>query len=223
MSMSSEDELEIVGEYVPEKIVAAGIRKRADGSEYNVYKVRWVGYKAKDDTWEPEEHLKDRKDIVDQYLCKIGLKKKVQTTKTKAPKQVKSKLLPLEMVNSEEEKEEEEEEKENVPNSKASSDDEEPSSGNEADNVEEPSSNDNSGSESDDEDDKVKQFVASHLKGKSWHKRLKEVKEVRHRNGNEEVCIVFENGDEGWCPTEPIQEKAPNLMIAYLRGEMRKK
>lgn len=39
MLMFLEDELEIVGEYVFEKIVVVGICKRVDGLEYNVYKV----------------------------------------------------------------------------------------------------------------------------------------------------------------------------------------
>ena len=87
---SSEEELEIVGEYIPEKIVDGGIRKRADGTKYHMFKVRWKGYKPKDDTWEPEEHLKDRKDLIEEYMNKTGKNRKTGVAKSKVAKPKKS-------------------------------------------------------------------------------------------------------------------------------------
>lgn len=35
------------------------------------YKVRWKGYAPDDDTWEPEEHLKDCKEVLLEFRKKM--------------------------------------------------------------------------------------------------------------------------------------------------------
>ena len=61
-SLPSDDEVEIIDveedeeEYQVEKIVAQRKRKAGGGLEY---KVRWKGWKAESDTWEPHERVED--------------------------------------------------------------------------------------------------------------------------------------------------------------------
>lgn len=203
-SSSSEGELEILGEYLPEKIVDAGTRKRSDGSTYYKYKIRWKGYKAKDDTWEPEEHLDERQDLIDAFWKKKGKKAPARLMPVK---QVKSKLPLLDMVNSASEEDE-------AFNKEAASE-EEPVSGNE--------DSSDASEEMQDEEEMVKRFVTKHCKGKTWHIHLKEVKDVRERNGEEEAHVVLRNGDEGWCPTERVNENASYLLLAYWRKKAKER
>jgi hypothetical protein len=44
-------------------------KKDHKGKTY--YKVRWVGYGQKDDTWEPEENLKNCEDAITTYMNKV--------------------------------------------------------------------------------------------------------------------------------------------------------
>lgn len=38
----------------------------------NLYKVRWKGYTSEDDTWEPEVHLEDCKEVLLEFRKKLA-------------------------------------------------------------------------------------------------------------------------------------------------------
>ena len=52
---------EVAGDpvYTVDKLLNCRVRKRGNGSRYKQYLVRWVGYSAAHDTWEPEENILD--------------------------------------------------------------------------------------------------------------------------------------------------------------------
>ncbi|XP_044297712.1 M-phase phosphoprotein 8 isoform X4 [Varanus komodoensis] len=76
---SEEDEDDV---YEVEKIL--DVKTDEDGKI--VYKVRWKGYSPEDDTWEPEEHLEDCREVL------LEFRKKIVDTKPKTVKKEVQKL-----------------------------------------------------------------------------------------------------------------------------------
>jgi len=56
--------------YEPEMIVAERLGKNASGQSVTQWLVRWVGWTAKDDTWEPIEHLAGCEDMIAEFKAR---------------------------------------------------------------------------------------------------------------------------------------------------------
>ena len=51
-----------------------------------VYKVKWMGYPVEEATWEPEEHMIDCKEIIDEFNRAFGIKPSANIEKKMHPK-----------------------------------------------------------------------------------------------------------------------------------------
>eukprot|EP01046_Picozoa_sp_COSAG06_P054653 COSAG06_NODE_9801_length_1813_cov_3.014002_2_plen_474_part_01 len=81
------------GEFEVEDIVD---KRTVDGASQ--YLVKWVGYAAKDSTWEPVEYLDDSEELVRRYEAHAMMKRKMATpdalTISKRPKPLRGKDVP---------------------------------------------------------------------------------------------------------------------------------
>ena len=58
--------------YAPQAIVDHA--RDPDNSKQFLFRVRWLGYSAEHDTWEPEANLTTCKQLIEDYFARMGRK-----------------------------------------------------------------------------------------------------------------------------------------------------
>jgi hypothetical protein len=72
MSCQKETKTVDIGLYRVQKITKHRVVQKSRGIWQTEFKVRWKNYKARDDTWEPVEHLVDCPMLILDYVLKKG-------------------------------------------------------------------------------------------------------------------------------------------------------